>query len=61
MPIFGSTDKEDKEDEQLDQTICSSPEEEEEKGILKACVHQIKYLNGLLHYIGGRIGQFLQG
>ena len=61
MPIFGSKDKEDKDEETLDQTVCHSKEEEEEKSILKTCVHQIKHLSSLLHYIGGRIGQFLQG
>ena len=61
MPIFGSTDSEDKEEETLSKTACETPEEEAERSAIKSCIHQIKHLNELLHYIGGRIGQFLQG
>jgi hypothetical protein len=64
LPIFGSTE-EDKDDEdgekRLDSIVCETEEEEEEKSTIHRCIKQVKYLNELLRYIGGRIGQFLQG
>ena len=39
----------------------SSKEEEEEKMSIKNALHKIGEINGLLRFIGGRIGQFLQG
>jgi hypothetical protein len=54
--------EEEKSDEQvLEEVECQSTEETHEKNVLKACFKQIEELNALLRYIGGRIGQFLQG
>lgn len=61
LPIFGSEDDQEKEEEKLNQIECETEEEEQEKTVLKACFKQIEQLNELLRYIGGRIGQFLQG
>jgi hypothetical protein len=58
-------DKEEQEhrkgEEILEEVKCSTPEEESEKNILRRCFKQIDEINSLLRYIGGRIGQFLQG
>ncbi|MDB6081047.1 MAG: hypothetical protein JWO53_319 [Chlamydiia bacterium] len=61
IPIFGTAEEEKDEEQRLDSIQCSTPEEEHEKGIIKDCFKQIKQINELLRYIGGRIGQFLQG
>lgn len=61
MPIFGSTDAEKDEEALLEDVVCDSVEEEEERSTLKRCIAKIKELNELLRFIGGRVGQFLQG
>lgn len=61
IPIFGTTDEEKEEEDKLDSIECITPEEEKEKSALKGCFKQMKQINDLLHFIGGRIGQFLQG
>jgi hypothetical protein len=61
VPIFGSADEQKEEEEKLEQIECSTEEEELEKGAIKRCFKQIEQLNDLMRYIGGRIGQFLQG
>jgi hypothetical protein len=61
LPILGSTEQEKEEERKLDTVICSDDDEEEEKKMLKGCFKKIKEINDLLRYIGGRIGQFLQG
>lgn len=45
----------------LEQVTCTTAEEESEKKVLRSCFKQIEEINSLLRYIGGRIGQFLQG
>jgi len=61
IPIFGSTEEQKEEEEKLDSIECGTPEEETEKTTLKGCFKQIEKINELIRYIGGRIGQFLQG
>lgn len=61
VPIFGTADEQKDEEEKLEQIQCQTPEEEKEKGAIKGCMKQIRDLNDLLRFIGGRIGQFLQG
>lgn len=60
-PIFGSMDAEATEEKKLENVETSSEEEEEEKLLILGCIKKMKELNALLRYIGGRIGQFLQG
>lgn len=55
-------EEEEKKDEDILEDIkCATQEEESEKNILRKCFKQIEEINSLLRYIGGRIGQFLQG
>jgi hypothetical protein len=67
IPIIGEREKEEGEEEPkreediLEEIGCKTAEEERERKVLKACFKQIEELNALLRYIGGRIGQFLQG
>ncbi len=61
LPIFGSLEDQEKEEKKLDDIECSTEEEEAEKSTIKKCFKKITELNDLVRYIGGRIGQFLQG
>lgn len=61
LPSFEEDEKEEKKEKKLKEMICESEEEEEEKSVLLSCLKKIKELNALMKYIGGRIGQFLQG
>jgi hypothetical protein len=58
----GEGEEEQKKDEEIiEEMECRTPEEERERKVLRACFRQIEEINSLLRYIGGRIGQFLQG
>jgi hypothetical protein len=61
MPIFVSEQQEEKEEEKLDNIECETEDEENERIVLKKCFSHIKKINELVRFIGGRIGQFLQG
>ena len=64
IPFMGERNQEDeqkKDEEIIEEMECRTPEEERERKVLKACFQQIEEINSLLRYIGGRIGQFLQG
>jgi len=61
IPILVDADAEKQEEEKLDREECSSDEEEEERAVLKTCLKKIRQINELLRYVGGRVGQFLQG
>jgi hypothetical protein len=61
LPILGDEDSEEEQDKRLSQEVCDSDEEEEERGAIRRCLKKIRELNTLLRFIGGRIGQFLQG
>jgi hypothetical protein len=60
-PIFGRSYAEIAEEKKLNDIECSSDEEEDEKSAIRGCIKKLKELNELLRYIGGHIGQFLQG
>jgi len=61
IPILGDADAEDEEEKKLDDVECDDEEEEQEKSVIKGCLKKIRDLNQMVRYIGGRIGQFLQG
>ncbi|MBS0634748.1 MAG: DUF5399 domain-containing protein [Verrucomicrobia bacterium] len=66
IPFMGERNKEHEDEQKKDEEIieeveCRTVEEERERKVLKACFKQIEEINSLLRYIGGRIGQFLQG
>ena len=62
LPVFGkSSDAEKEEEEKLNRIPISSKEEEEEKLSIQKALHKIGELDSLLRFIGGRVGQFLQG
>lgn len=61
LPIFGQSDTEEKEEKELEEMVCESEEEDDERTIIRGCLKKIKELNELQRFIGGRIGQFLQG
>lgn len=59
-PAFGGTDEEE-EEEKLAHVTTNSKDEEEEKEILHNCLKKIDWLNQMMSFIVGRVGQFLQG
>lgn len=61
MPIFGHFDAEEEQEKKLQAIECDSEDEEEEKSAILRCLSKVKDINKLLRFIGGRIGQFLQG
>ena len=61
VPILGTLENQEEEEKKLDMIECKTAEEVQEKNLLKGCFKQISHINELLHYIGGRVGQFLQG
>jgi hypothetical protein len=61
IPIFGSDEEQEAKMGVLDEEESRSPEEAQEKEKIKACFQEIGKINDLLRYIGGRVGQFLQG
>lgn len=61
LPIFDKPNADNEEEEKLNKIPVSSKEEEEEKINIRSCLKKIGEMNGLLRFIGGRIGQFLQG
>ncbi len=65
IPFMGEhehgEDEQKKDEELIEEMQCHTPEDERERKVLRACFRQIEEINSLLRYIGGRIGQFLQG
>jgi hypothetical protein len=61
IPIFGTAEEEKALEDRLEEISCEDAEDIEEKNAIRACFGQIRKINELLRYIGGRIGQFLQG
>jgi hypothetical protein len=60
-PSLGSFEEEDEDERKLEEVVCETPEDEKEKGAIKACFTQIDKINTWLSFIVGRVGQFLQG
>ena len=60
-PSLGSLQDQEKEEDTLESVECATPEEEQEKTVIKKCFKQIGQINQWLGYIVGRVGQFLQG
>ncbi len=58
---LGSLEQQAKDEQTIKETVCNSPEEEQEKAAILGCLGQIDKLNSLLGFIVGRVGQFLQG
>ena len=61
IPIFGSDQEQEEAEAHLDEVDCRSTDETNERDKIKACFQEVRKINELLRYIGGRVGQFLQG
>ncbi|MBS4167301.1 MULTISPECIES: DUF5399 domain-containing protein [unclassified Neochlamydia] len=61
IPSFGSFDEQALQEQKLEEILCRTPEEKQEKETLKNCFREIEKLNNWLNFIVGRVGQFLQG
>lgn len=60
-PTFGSLEKDDENEQNLEDIACETPQEEEEKATIRSCLKQMGKINEMINYIVGRVGQFLQG
>lgn len=60
-PTFGTLEEQEEDLATLDAIPCHSKEEEQEKAILGNCLKKIDWINQMMSFIVGRIGQFLQG
>lgn len=60
-PAFGSLEQQEKDNATLESFLPTTPEEEQEKSILSNCMKKIDWINQMMSFIVGRIGQFLQG
>lgn len=61
VPSIGSLKDQEDDSEELAQTPTHSADEEKEKAVLTRCFKQMDKINGMMSFIIGRIGQFLQG
>ncbi len=61
IPSLGSKEKQQEDYSKLEAILCTTPEEVQEKEVINGCFQKIEYINGLINFIIGRIGQFLQG
>jgi hypothetical protein len=61
IPSLGTYDQQDEQERKLDDIVCNSSDERDEKETLKKCFKEIEKLNNWLSFIVGRVGQFLQG
>jgi hypothetical protein len=60
-PSLGSLQEQDDTAKTLESVECKTPEEENERAVIKGCFKQMEQINRWLGYIIGRVGQFLQG
>ncbi len=60
-PAFGSLEESEEDEQKLSSIPCKSPEEEKEKAVLSNCLKKIDWINQMMSFIIGRVGQFLQG
>lgn len=60
-PSFGSLEEQAQDERLLEEVPCKTPKDEAEKAIIRSCLKQMTYINSMINYIVGRVGQFLQG
>jgi len=60
-PSFGSLDREEEFEALLVTVPVTTPEEISEKATIKNLLEKMRYINDMISFITGRIGQFLQG
>jgi len=61
IPSLGSEEDQEEKMAALEAVPCSTEQEREEKAILKKCFEKIDWINDMMSFIVGRVGQFLQG
>lgn len=60
-PSFGSLQDQERDEAALEEIACETPQEEAEKATIRACLKKMSWINDMINYIVGRVGQFLQG
>lgn len=60
-PSFGTLQDQADDEALLETILCKTPEDEAQKGVIRACLKQMNNVNHMINYIMGKVGQFLQG
>ena len=60
-PLLGSEERHEADLIKLDEVICETDEEEEERQVLVRCYELLEKLNDMLNFVVNRVGQFRQG
>ncbi len=60
-PAFGSLEEQEEDERKLASIHCETQEEEKEKAVISNCMKKIDWINQMMSFIIGRVGQFLQG
>lgn len=60
-PSFGSLADQERIEEEIENIPCKTPEDEAQKEKIKACMKKMGWINYMINYVMGKVGQFLQG
>jgi hypothetical protein len=60
-PSFGSLEEQQQDEALLEEVECKTPKDEAEKATIRSCLKHMSWINSMITYIIGRVGQFLQG
>lgn len=60
-PAFGSLEDQEEDERKLADIECETEEDKKEKVVLTNCMKKIDWINQMMSFIIGRVGQFLQG
>lgn len=60
-PSFGSLAEQEQMEETLENVPCKTPEDEAQKEKIKSCMKKMGWINYMINYVMGKVGQFLQG
>ncbi len=60
-PSFGSLADQERIEEAIENVPCKTPEDEAQKEKIKLCMKKMGWINYMINYVMGKVGQFLQG
>lgn len=60
-PSFGSLADQERIEQEIENIPCKTPEDEAQKEKIKACMKKMGWINYMINYVMGKVGQFLQG
>ncbi len=60
-PSFGSLADQERIEQEIEDIPCKTPEDEAQKEKIKQCMKKMSWINYMINYVMGKVGQFLQG